>query len=115
MARNKATNHLPPRPPVRVLIAEDNPADAELAVATLVRAGYRLTFDVADTPGEFRRRTRERDYDIILADFNLQSWTAIDALEILGETGKDMPLVVVTGSLGDEARCRSVSVWEKFR
>ena len=103
MARNKSGNHVPLRPPVQILIAEDDRTDAELVTATLVKAGYRLTFDIADTPGEFRRRLRERDYDIILADFNLRSWTAIDALEILSETGKDIPLIVVTGSLGDEA------------
>jgi two-component system cell cycle sensor histidine kinase/response regulator CckA len=103
MTRSKSAHHVPPRPPVRILIAEDSPTDAELAAEALVKAGYRLTFDIADTPGEFRRRLREADYDIILADFNLQSWTAIDALEILSETGKDIPLIVVTGSLGDEA------------
>ena len=40
---------------------------------------------------------------MILADFNLRNWTAIDALEILKRSGKDIPLIVVTGSLGDEA------------
>jgi len=103
MARNKSGNRVPARPPVRILIAEDDRADAELVTATLVKAGYRLTFDIADTPGDFRLKLRGRDYDIILADFNLGSWTAIDALEILSETGKDIPLIVVTGSLGDEA------------
>jgi two-component system cell cycle sensor histidine kinase/response regulator CckA len=103
MPRSKARNHVPPRPPVRLLIAEDSPPDAELMAAILVKAGYRLTFDIADMPGEFRRRLRERDYDAILADYNLGSWTAIDALEILSEVGKDIPLIVVTGSLGDEA------------
>jgi PAS domain S-box-containing protein len=103
MPRRKARNHVPPRPPVRLLIAEDSAPDAELMAAILVKAGYRLTFDIADMPGEFRRRLRERDYDAILADYNLGSWTAIDALEILSEIGKDIPLIVVTGSLGDEA------------
>ena len=103
MARNRATNQVASRPPVRILIAEDSPADAELSAATLVKAGYRLTFDIANTPGDFRLKVRGKDYDIILADFNLGSWTAIDALEILSETRKDIPLIVVTGSLGDEA------------
>ena len=40
---------------------------------------------------------------MIVADFNLHNWTALDALEILKESGKDIPLIVVTGSLGDEA------------
>jgi CheY-like chemotaxis protein len=89
--------------PLRLLIVEDSPADAELTVATLKRAGYSLSFDVVDTPEEFQARLSQTDYDIILSDHNLITWTGIEALEILRESGKDIPLVVLTATLGDEA------------
>ena len=43
------------------------------------------------------------DFDIILADYNLQDWTGLDALDILKASGKNIPVIMVTGSLGDEA------------
>jgi len=89
--------------PLRLLIVEDSPPDAELTVATLKRAGYSLSFDVVDTPEAFQTRLAQTDYDIILSDHNLISWTGIDALEMLQKSGKDIPLVVLTATLGDEA------------
>ena len=89
--------------PLRLLIVEDTPADAELAVATLKRSGYALSFDVVDSREEFQKRLQQTDYDLILSDHNLVTWTGTDALEILQKSGKDIPLVVLTATLGDEA------------
>jgi PAS domain S-box-containing protein len=88
--------------PLRALILEDDPVDAELIAATLRRAGYSLTVDLADSTALLRERLGAANYDTILADYNLGDWTAMDALKLLQELGKDIPLVVVTGTLGDE-------------
>ena len=45
---------------------------------------------------------------VLLADYNLGGWTAMDALEILRQIRKIDPLVVVTGALGDEAAVECV-------
>ncbi len=91
-----------PFSPLRALILEDDPLDAELVAATLRRVGYSLTLTLADSPARLRERLGESDFDVVLADYNLGTWTAMDALEILREAGKDIPLIVVTGALGDE-------------
>jgi len=88
---------------LRVLIIEDNPADAELIVATLKRAGRSLSFEVVDSPQELQQHLERQDYDVILSDHNLRTWTGMDALEILRRSKKDIPFVVVTATLGDEA------------
>jgi PAS domain S-box-containing protein len=90
-------------PPLRVLILEDNPRDAKLIASVLERGGYSMQSEVTDSAEVFRERLEKTDYDVILADFNLRNWTAFDALEILKRSGKDIPLIVVTGTLGDEA------------
>jgi PAS domain S-box-containing protein len=92
------------RPPLlRTLILEDNPRDAKLAVALLEGGGYKVQSTVLDLPESFREHLETAEYDVILADFNLLNWTAYDALAILKRSGKDVPLIVVTGALGDEA------------
>jgi len=97
------TNQISPRRTLRLLLVEDMPADAELAVATLKRAGYALSFEVVDSPELFRQHLEQGEYDLVLADHNLRTWTGMDALEILQRCNKDVPLVVVTATLGDEA------------
>ena len=86
--------------PLRALILEDDPWDAELVVASLRRAAPDLKFEVLESTALFRQRLEEVDFDIILADYNLGGWSALDALEILRQSGKDTPLVVVTGAFG---------------
>ena len=93
---------------LRALILEDDPWDAELVVATLRRAAPALKVEVLESSALFRQRLEKSDFDIVLADYNLGGWTAIDALEILRQSGKDIPLVVVTGALGDEAAVECV-------
>ncbi len=88
---------------LRILIVEDSPPDAELMAAAVRRGGYEVEYEVADTPERFRERLASVEYHVILADYNLSSWTALDALGILRQSGKDIPLIVTTGSLGDEA------------
>jgi PAS domain S-box-containing protein len=75
----------------------------ELMANALERGGFRVRFDVADSADTFRECLEKAEYDVILAEFNLRNWTAFDALEIMRRSGKDIPLVVVTGGLGDEA------------
>ncbi|HEY4684269.1 MAG TPA: response regulator [Candidatus Acidoferrales bacterium] len=103
MATSKAGNSGPLRRPLRLLIVEDSAADAELMVAALKRAGYLVTFDVVDSPVLFEQRLAQADYDVILSDHNLTAWAGTGALELRQRSGKDVPFVVVTGALGDEA------------
>jgi two-component system cell cycle sensor histidine kinase/response regulator CckA len=103
MTETRADNPVPARQPLRVLILEDDPKDAELLAAMLRRAGYSLSLEVTDSREQFQQRLQQDGYDVILADYNLGAWNAMDALQILRESGKDVPCVVVTGSLGDEA------------
>jgi len=99
----RADNPVPVRQPLRVLILEDNPQDAELMAAMLRQAGYSLTLQVTDSRGQFEQQLQHGEHDVILADYKLGGWNAMDALQVLREVGKDIPCVVVTGSLGDEA------------
>jgi PAS domain S-box-containing protein len=92
-----------PARPLRVLILEDNPRDARLTASEIEGGEFQLQIEVTDSRQVFRERLKNADYDIILSDYNLRNWDAMDALEILKQSGKDIPLIVVTGSLGDES------------
>lgn len=88
---------------LRILIVDDTPADVELIVARLKRAGYNIVYDLVALPERFQAQLRRSDYDLVISDHNLGSWTGMTALEMLHETEKQIPFIVVTGTLGDEA------------
>ena len=87
---------------LRVLLVEDNPADAELVLRRLQQDGLSVASEMAQTADEFTQRVRANHYDIILADYNLPQWRGVNALAILRSEGLDIPLILVTGSLGEE-------------
>jgi signal transduction histidine kinase len=87
---------------LRVLLVEDNPADVELELLTLRKNGFDVSGDVAQTAEEFTARILTASYDLILADYNLPQWKGTDALDILRREHLDVPLILVTGFLGEE-------------
>jgi PAS domain S-box-containing protein len=96
--------------PLHVLFVEDDPRDARLMAATLERAGCRLTLDRVDSLPEFQKCLENNEYDLIISDYNLPGWTAMEALFFLRDSGKDIPLLVVSGSLGDEAAAECIKM-----
>jgi signal transduction histidine kinase len=93
----------PPGPtPLRILVFEDRPEDAELSLHTLRTAGFTVAADVASTLGVLKQRLQTASYDVVLSDYNLPDATGMDALETMKSCGAEIPFVLVTGSLGDE-------------
>lgn len=91
-----------PLVPLRALCIEDNPADAALFLHELRKAGFEVCGDVVETPEELAERVHADGYDVVLADYRLPGWTGLDAVEILRREGADIPIILVTGSLGEE-------------
>ncbi len=88
--------------PLRVLILEDRPVDAELILYELKRSGYHCNSIRVDTQEAYLKAIEEIP-DIILADYSLPQFTALQALHLLQERGLDIPFIVVTGTISEEA------------
>jgi len=89
------------KPRLRVLLVEDDPADQELVLRELGKSEFEISSEVVQTAEEFRQRVRVRCPDVVLADYNLGQWRGTEALEILREEGLDIPLILVSGTIGD--------------
>jgi len=93
----------PAREPLHVLFVEDRPSDVELSLLELRSAGFDVTSDTVDTRAEFETKLRAGKYDVVLSDYRLQGWVGMDALDLMRSSGRNIPFILVTGSLGDEA------------
>ena len=85
-----------------VLLLEDNSLDGELTLRELRNGGFNVSVDVAANPEEFTARLQTNQYHIVLADYHLPQWTGMEALQVLRSQNLDTPLILVTGSLGEE-------------
>jgi len=87
---------------LRILLVEDIAADAELCRSTLEKAGFSVQMDVCSDAQDFERFVGATDYDVILADYNLKNWNGLETIDIVRRVGKNIPVIVLTGHLGDE-------------
>jgi len=87
--------------PLHVLVVEDRPADAELAVRELRRAGFAPNWDRVETEADYLAHLTP-DVDVILADHSLPHFSAERALKLLNETKLEIPFIVVSGTIGEE-------------
>ncbi len=65
--------------PLRVLILEDQPADAELMLHELRRAGFAPVWERVETEAAYLAHL-DQSLDIILADYHLPQFDALRAL-----------------------------------
>ncbi|HXA17436.1 MAG TPA: response regulator [Thermoanaerobaculia bacterium] len=87
---------------LRVLIVEDNPADAELLELQLVNGGYAPSIVRVQTATEMQSALDSEDWDLILSDYTMPRFTGLQALELLKAAGKDIPFILISGSAGDD-------------
>jgi signal transduction histidine kinase len=96
------TNDLAPQPgQLRVLHVEDNQLDAELVARALRKGGFSVSMVVVQAEAEFERQLPLQHPDVVIADYNLPQWKGMDALDVLRREGLEIPLILVSGALGD--------------
>ena len=93
---------------LQLLLVEDNSDDAALMLHGLRRTGFEISNTVVRTVADFQRQVKEKPPDIILADYNLGEWRGVETLEILRSEGLDIPVIIVTGALGDVAAVKCI-------
>jgi len=88
--------------PLRVLIVEDLEDDALLIARELRRGGYDLAFQRVDTAAAFSATLSRQTWDVVIADYTLPRFSGLVALELLQESGFDLPFIVVSGTIGED-------------
>ncbi len=88
--------------PLRVLLIEDSEDDATLTMHVLQRGGYTTSFERVETAERMREALNRQEWDIIVCDYILPRLNGLQALEILKESGLDIPFIVVSGLIGEE-------------
>src|SRR5438477_2958950 len=86
---------------LRVLHVEDSERDVALLTRHLTRAGYALTSARVETPEAMSAALKDKEWDVILCDYSMPHFNAIRALELLKETGLDIPFIIISGTVGE--------------
>lgn len=87
---------------IRVLMVEDNLADAELIQISLSQAHLPVITRCVETRDDFAREVEVFAPDVILADYSLPQFSGVAALRLVRDMGLSTPFILVSGAVGDE-------------
>ena len=88
---------------LQLLIVEDSEADVLLLLRRLTADLYDVQWEQVQTAESMRAALKTKHPDVIICDYNLPMFSAERALEVLKETGLDVPFLVVSGTVGEES------------
>jgi len=84
---------------IRLLLVEDNPADARVVERHLKDAGLNhFTCDIVQTASDAAQRLQTVEYDLVLLDLGLPDATGLEALRAVRAVADLTPIIVLTGS-----------------
>lgn len=87
--------------PLNVLIVEDSEADAMLVLRELRRGGFSPIWERVETAQELSVALNRCSWDVILSDYRLPGFNAPAALEIVKQSQKDLPFILISGIIGE--------------
>ena len=70
---------------IRVLLVEDSEEDAQVILATLASGGFSVVSRRVETAAQLRVALQTEEWSVVLSDFNLPGFSAIEALDLLKE------------------------------
>ncbi|WDT76279.1 MAG: ATP-binding protein [Candidatus Manganitrophus sp.] len=88
--------------PLRVLIVEDSEDDCLLLLRELRRGGYDPLYERVQRPEAMAAALAKQEWEIIISDYTMPYFDALAALDLLKRSGKDIPFVISSGSIGEE-------------
>jgi CheY-like chemotaxis protein len=88
--------------PLRVLIVEDSPDDAELILRELRRGGFGPTYQRVDSSAGVEAALETQTWDIIISDHSMPGFNGFDVLRRVRQKDVDLPFILVSGTIGED-------------
>ncbi|HXE96341.1 MAG TPA: ATP-binding protein [Dongiaceae bacterium] len=87
---------------LRLLLVEDVEDDAQLLMMQLREGWIEPDFVRVESAAELKAALENGPWDVVFADYSLPSFTGLDAMRIMQESGLDLPFILVSGVIGEE-------------
>jgi two-component system sensor histidine kinase UhpB len=94
--------------PLRVLVVEDSLADYEYLLAVLGKDGRALTTRRVEDEAGMAAELAAADWDVVISDNKLPRFSADGALQTLKRSGRDLPFIIVSGTIGEESAVQAM-------
>jgi PAS domain S-box-containing protein len=87
---------------LRVLVVEDSENDTALLIRQLSKTGFDPDHVRVETAEELEEALEREPWDVVLSDYTLPRLDAPTALGIVKGSGRDVPFIVISGTVGED-------------
>lgn len=98
---------------LQILIIEDSEDDTILLVNELKKAGFDVTFKRVETEATTSSALDDYEWDIVISDYILPTFSGLETLELLKRKGLDTPCIIVSGKISDETAVNAMRAGAK--
>ena len=96
---------------IRAMIVEDSSDDAKLVELELARAGDKVFAVRVASAAEMQQALTSGEWNVIIAAYSVPGFGALPALELLKQSGCDIPFIVLSGIISDEMAVAAMRSW----
>jgi two-component system cell cycle sensor histidine kinase/response regulator CckA len=94
--------------PLRVLLVEDSVNDATLIVRELRGMDCPVEHQRVEDAEGMRSALQNGSWSVVLCDWSMPKFSALSALALVKESGLDLPFIIVSGTIGEEAAVKAM-------
>ena len=87
---------------LRALIADDSENDVLLLLRILRKAGYQPAYERVSTAPAMQAALQRQAWDIVISDYEMPHFGGFEALQLLKESGQDLPFILVSAVVSEE-------------
>ena len=99
--------------PLRVLLVEDSATDAKLILAEFRRHERTVECERVETRETLLSQLLGRPWDVVISDWSMPKFSALEALRVLYELALDLPFIIVSGTIGEETAAEAMRAGAK--
>lgn len=102
--------HPHPPPHLHILHLEDSELDHQLVCRALAKDALAFQITRVDALDDFAQQLAQQRFDIILADYRLPGFTALDAWRLLQASPARLPFILLSGAIGESAAVAAIQI-----
>ena len=87
---------------LRALIADDSENDVLLLLRLLRKAGYEPVYERVWNAPAMKAALQRQTWDIVISDYEMPNFGGFEALQLLKESGHDLPFILVSAVVSEE-------------
>ena len=88
---------------LRALIVDDSENDVLLIIRELKKGGYNPFYQRVETAAAMKKALKAGSWEVVLCDYKMPKFNAPSAITLLKETNIHIPIIIVSGSIGEDA------------